>query len=148
MKIEFSNLTQEECDESALSSLADFTGVELGLHPECELSISLVDEMEMGSLHQRWMDEPGPTDVLSFPMDEMRPDSQSQGPGILGDIVLCPAFAARQADSAGHSLARELELLTTHGILHLLGFDHREEEEKNLMFTLQDELLAKWRKHR
>ena len=99
----------------------------------------------MSALHVRWMDEPGATDVLSFPMDEMKPHSSAQGPGMVGDVVLCPEFAARQAAQAGHGLQDELELLTVHGILHLLGYDHREIEEKDVMFGLQDQLLTKWR---
>jgi len=117
----------------------------MGIHRDCELSISLVDEDEMSALHVRWMDEPGATDVLSFPMDEIKPKSASQGPGMVGDIVLCPDFAARQAKEAGHSLQEELELLTVHGVLHLLGYDHRKSEEKEIMFGLQDEFLRKWR---
>jgi probable rRNA maturation factor len=109
------------------------------------LSISLVDEDEMCALHVRWMDEPGATDVLSFPMDEMKPHSAAQGPGMVGDIVLCPDFAVKQAKDAGHSLQEELELLTVHGVLHLLGYDHRESEEKKVMFGLQEEFLGKWR---
>ena len=91
------------------------------------------------------MDEPGATDVLSFPMDEMKPHSAAQGPGMVGDIVLCPDFAVQQAKDAGHSLQEELELLTVHGVLHLLGYDHRESEEKKVMFGLQEEFLEKWR---
>lgn len=145
MKIELTNLTTNDCDEVAISSLVDYSGAHLGLHPDCEISISLVDEVEMGALHERWMDEPGATDVLSFPMDEMKPNSADQGPGILGDVVLCPQFAATQAAAAGHSTQNELELLTMHGILHLLGFDHREEVEKKIMFDLQEEILSTWR---
>jgi probable rRNA maturation factor len=117
----------------------------LGIHRDSELSISLVDEEEMSALHVRWMDEPGATDVLSFPMDEMKPHSAAQGPGMVGDIVLCPDFAVKQAKDAGHSLQEELELLTVHGVLHLLGYDHRESEEKKEMFGLQEEFLGKWR---
>jgi probable rRNA maturation factor len=97
----------------------------------------------MSELHQQWMDEPGPTDVLSFPMDELRPGSESEPtpPGLLGDVVLCPEVAAAQAVVAGHSTAEELLLLTTHGILHLLGFDHAEPEEEKEMFELQRRLL-------
>lgn len=94
------------------------------------------------------MDEPGATDVLSFPMDEIKPHSASAGAGMLGDIVLCPAFASKQADEAGHSLQEELELLTVHGVLHLLGYDHRAEEEKEIMFGLQERYLRDWKVNR
>ena len=145
MNIELSNLTASNCDESRLISLADFSLLAMGIHRDSELSLSLVDEEEMSALHVRWMDEPGATDVLSFPMDEMKPHSAAQGPGMVGDVVLCPDFAARQAAQAGHALQQELELLTVHGILHLLGYDHREEIEKEVMFNLQDNLLKQWR---
>ena len=146
MKIEITNLTNEICDQNRIISLAQFAMSRMELHPDCELSISLVDEPEMSALHIQWMDEEGPTDVLSFPMDEIRPKSRAQGPGMLGDVILCPDFAAKQALEAGHSLQEELELLTVHGILHLLGFDHREAKEKMEMFSLQDSYLAEWRK--
>lgn len=145
MNIELSNLTASDCDDSRLISVAEFSLTAMGIHRESELSISLVDEDEMSALHLRWMDEPGATDVLSFPMDEIKPHSSDQGPGMVGDVVLCPDYAARQAAEAGHGLQEELELLTVHGILHLLGYDHREDEERELMFNLQGELLAKWR---
>jgi probable rRNA maturation factor len=146
MNIELSNLTRNEIDESSLIALADFALNSMGIHNDSDLSISLVDEDEMSALHVRWMDEPGATDVLSFPMDEMRPNSAANGPGMVGDIVLCPDFASRQAAQAGHSLHEELELLTVHGVLHLLGYDHRVDAEKKVMFDLQDDMLMKWRK--
>ena len=145
MNIEMVSLTKSDCDQDRLISLADFSLNAMGIHPDSELSISIVDEEEMSSLHMQWMDEPGPTDVLSFPMDEMKPYSATTGPGILGDIVICPEFAAKQARTAGHSLQEELELLTVHGVLHLLGFDHRENDERKIMFAKQDELLMGWR---
>ncbi len=145
MNIEMVSLTTSDCDQDRLISLADFSLNSMGIHPDSELSISIVDEEEMSSLHMQWMDEPGPTDVLSFPMDEMKPYSATTGPGMLGDIVLCPEFAAEQARTAGHSLQEELELLTVHGVLHLLGFDHRENDERKIMFAKQDELLMGWR---
>ena len=145
MNIEMVSLTKSDCDQDRLISLADFSLNSMGIHPDSELSISIVDEEEMSSLHMQWMDEPGPTDVLSFPMDEMKPYSATTGPGILGDIVICPEFAAKQARTAGHSLQEELELLTVHGVLHLLGFDHRENNERKIMFAKQDELLMGWR---
>ena len=145
MHIEITNLTDAPCDEKRIVSLADFALTQLGIHPDSELSISLVGEDEMSALHMQWMDEPGPTDVLSFPMDEMKPDSAHLGPGMLGDIVLCPNVAAQQAERAGHSAQDELELLTMHGVLHLLGFDHREREEEAVMFGLQDRHLSEWR---
>jgi len=145
MNIEMVTLTVSDCDQGRLISLADYSLNAMGIHPDSELSISIVDVEEMSSLHMQWMDEPGPTDVLSFPMDEMKPNSATTGPGMLGDIVLCPEFAVAQAKAAGHSLQEELELLTVHGVLHLLGFDHREITERDAMFAKQDELLIGWR---
>ena len=98
---------------------------------------------EMSDLHLQWMDEPGATDVLSFPMDEIK--LGESGPGILGDIVLCPEFAEAGASKAGTTLDEELQLLTAHGLLHLLGLDHREHAEEKAMFALQGEILREWR---
>jgi probable rRNA maturation factor len=113
------------------------------VHPQAELSVVLLDEAAMEALHRQWMDEPGPTDVLSFPMDELRPprDGEESEPGLLGDVVICPEVARRQAMAAGHSSQEEMLLLTTHGILHLLGFDHAEPAEEVEMFGLQRRLL-------
>jgi probable rRNA maturation factor len=145
MNIELTNLATAKCDEVRIKGVAQYSLERLGIHPDSELSISIVDESEMSTLHLQWMDEPGATDVLSFPMDEMKPNSAADGPGVLGDIVLCPSYAEIQAKEAGHSLQDELELLTIHGLLHLLGYDHRESEEKEIMFALQDEYLKGWR---
>src|SRR6201999_3336266 len=109
----------------------------------------LVELDVMSELHQRWLELPGPTDVMSFPMDELdatrRPDSLDDPESILGDIVLCPEFAGEQARTAGHGLAEELHLLTVHGVLHLLGYDHAEPAEEREMFTLQNRILADYR---
>ncbi len=129
--------------EQELLDLGRFVLDQLNVHPRAELTITLVDEPAMEALHGQWMDLPGPTDVMSFPMDELRPGTEddSSVEGILGDVVLCPDVARRQAADAGHSHADELLLLTTHGILHLLGFDHAEPEDEREMFDLQRVLL-------
>jgi len=145
MYIELTNLTNSNVDTSRLEALAEFSISKLGIHPDSELSISLVDEEEMSSLHMQWLNESGPTDVLSFPMDEIKPNSSTDGPGLLGDIVLCPNYAKKQAKDVGNSLQDELEILFVHGVLHLLGFDHRENAEKTAMFSRQDEILREWR---
>ncbi|WP_207457517.1 rRNA maturation RNase YbeY [Desertivibrio insolitus] len=144
MSIEISNESAIPVDEAALQRLAVYALDQLHVHPDADLAIVLVDEAAMEQLHVQWMDEPGPTDVLSFPMDELRPGTEDAvtPPGLLGDIVLCPQVAAAQAETAGHSLLEELLLLTTHGILHLLGFDHAEPEEEKEMFGLQRDLLV------
>ena len=130
-------------DELELIACARYVMEQLKVHPEAELCISLVDEAAMETLHVQWMDLPGPTDVMSFPMDELRPGRDGIPPeeGVLGDIVLCPSVAERQAAEAGHAPIEELLLLTTHGVLHLLGFDHGEPEEHREMFELQRQLL-------
>ena len=118
------------------------------IHPLAELSILLVDPAAMEQLNLQWMDSAGPTDVLAFPMDELRPgnrDDPDEDPGLLGDVVLCPVVAAKQAAVAGHSAEDELHLLCTHGILHLLGYDHAEPDEEREMFAEQARLLSAWR---
>jgi probable rRNA maturation factor len=143
MSIEINNESAIAVDEAAIQRLASYALDTLHVHPDADLAIVLVDEGAMEQLHVQWMDEPGPTDVLSFPMDELRPGTEDeQTPaGLLGDIVLCPQVAAAQAETAGHSTLDELRLLTAHGILHLLGFDHAEPEEEKEMFALQRDIL-------
>jgi probable rRNA maturation factor len=148
MSIEVLNESGAAVDEPGLMTLSRFVLDRLRIHPQAELSIRMVDEPTMAHLHEQWMDEPGPTDVLSFPMDELRPPrgpDDDPEPGLLGDVVLCPAVAERQALVAGHTTADELHLLTTHGILHLLGYDHAVPAEEREMFGLQDEILRAWR---
>ena len=143
MSIEVNNETGFAVDEAEFAALARYVLDEMHVHPQTDLSIMLVDTDVMTELHVKWMDEPGPTDVLSFPMDELRPGREGDvtPAGLLGDVVLCPEVAAQQAVTAGHSTVEELLLLTTHGILHLLGFDHAEPEEEKEMFGLQRRLL-------
>jgi probable rRNA maturation factor len=144
MTIEINNESAVSVDESRVLALASFALDSLRIHPDAELAIQFVDEEAMTELHIQWMDEPGPTDVLSFPMDELRPGNELElsAPGLLGDIVVCPQVAAKQAVTAGHEAINEILLLTTHGILHLLGYDHAEPEEEKEMFGLQREILA------
>ena len=143
MTIEVNNESGYEVDEAEVAALARYVLDQMHVHPQTDLSVLLVDVDVMTDLHVRWMDEPGPTDVLSFPMDELRPgtDGEPSPPGLLGDVVLCPHVAAQQALAAGHSTAEELLLLTVHGILHLLGYDHAEPDEEKEMFALQRTLL-------
>jgi probable rRNA maturation factor len=146
--IEIANESGDDVDELRLVALARHVLDRMSVHPAAELSILLVDEKTMSDLHERWMGEPGPTDVLAFPMDELDaptgPDSGEAGPAMLGDVVLCPVVAARQAATAGHPTEAELHLLCTHGILHLLGYDHAEPEEEKEMFELQGTILRGW----
>jgi probable rRNA maturation factor len=137
-----------DCDEARMAHLARHVLEQLRIHPQAELSVLLVDEAAMTTLHEHWMDEAGPTDVLAFPMDELRPgrDDVEPAPGLLGDVVICPQVAVRQAEAAGHATDDEVDILLTHGILHLLGYDHAEPDEAKEMFGLQDQLVAGHRK--
>lgn len=143
MSIEVNNESGVDADEAVLQRAMVYSLDQLHVHPDAELAIVLVDEAAMEQLHLQWMDEPGPTDVLSFPMDELRPgtDDAQTPAGLLGDIVLCPQVAVAQAESAGHTATEELTMLTVHGLLHLLGFDHAEPDDEKEMFGLQHELL-------
>lgn len=143
MSIEVNNESTYDIDEAALQRLSTYALDAMRIHPDADLAIVLVDEAAMEALHVQWMGEPGPTDVLSFPMDELRPgnDDQVTPAGLLGDVVLCPQVAEGQAEAAGHTTMDELLLLTTHGILHLLGFDHAEPDEEKEMFSLQRDIL-------
>ena len=143
MSVEINNESEIPVDETALQRLVSYALDQMHVHQDAELAIVLVDEAAMEQLHVQWMDEPGPTDVLSFPMDELRPGSDENitPAGLLGDIVLCPQVAIAQAETAGHSTLDELLLLTTHGLLHLLGFDHAEPDEEKEMFGIQRDIL-------
>jgi probable rRNA maturation factor len=146
--VEVANESEIAVDETELTGICRYVLAEMGINPMAELSVLCVDPDYMGVLHERWMGEKGPTDVLAFPMDELdtaRPDDPEPGPALLGDVVLCPSVAVRQARAAGHSMDDELLLLATHGVLHLLGYDHMEPEEEREMFTLQTRLLEGWR---
>ncbi len=143
MSVEINNESGVEVDESRLQRLAAFVLESLHVHPDTELGVVMVDESAIEQLHVQWMDEPGPTDVLSFPMDELRPgrvDARTPA-GLLGDVVICPQVAEVQAEAAGHDLEQEMSVLLTHGMLHLLGFDHAAPDEEAEMFGLQRDLL-------
>jgi len=139
MNIELSNESGMEVNEADIVSVAEFAMTHMGLNDDCDLAISIVDEARMSELHEEWMDLKGPTDVLSFPMDELTPHSPEAG--IVGDIVLCPQFAQAQSKNG---LDAELNLLTIHGVLHCLGFDHAESDEEKAMFELQESILSQW----
>jgi probable rRNA maturation factor len=147
MSIEVLNESGHELDAQGLSRLSRFVMDAMRVHPLAELCIKAVDEDTIATLNEQWMEKQGPTDVLAFPMDELRPGLVLEEPeeGVLGDLVLCPAVAERQAGQAGHGTEAEIELLTVHGILHLLGYDHAEPQEHEEMFGLQDRLLGEWR---
>ena len=147
VSIEVLNESGTDVDAHELSKLSRFVMDRMRVHPLAELCIKVVDEATIAELNQQWMEKEGPTDVLAFPMDELRPGLVNEEPeeGVLGDLVLCPEVAQRQGETAGHGRDAELELLTVHGILHLLGYDHADPDEHRVMFGLQDDLLAQWR---
>ena len=141
MTVDLVNRSGALIPEKEMHSLINY-GIEyMELNPECEISLTFVDVQEMEELHIKWMDEPGPTDVLSFPMDmpEKKGDVVT-----LGDIVISPAVAAAQAKSAGHSVEDEIYILATHGLLHILGYDHADPDEKKVMFALQEKIVKEW----
>lgn len=151
MNVDICNESGVEIDSDALLALIRHVLDEMRIHPLAELSVLLVDTEAMERLNLQWMDSEGPTDVLAFPMDELRPgrrDDPEEDPGLLGDVVLCPEVAARQASVAGHSPEDELHMLTTHGLLHLLGYDHADPETEREMFAEQARLLTGWRRLR
>jgi probable rRNA maturation factor len=150
VSIEVNNESGIAVDEPLIASVARYALDAMRVSPAAELCVTAVTVDTMAELHERWLDEPGPTDVMAFPMDELldesrRPDAPDLGPALLGDVVLCPEFARKQARAAGHALADELQLLTVHGVLHLLGYDHGEPEQEREMFGLQSKLLDDWR---
>jgi len=146
LTIEVLNESGRELDVTRLAALSRFVMDRMRVHPMAELCIKAVDEPTIAQLNEQWMDKQGPTDVLAFPMDELRPGLVNEEPeeGVLGDLVLCPTVAEQQAKAAGHSTTDELDLLTVHGILHLLGYDHAEPGEHKEMFGLQARLLGEW----
>jgi len=141
--VELTNESGFEVEETQIQDVLIHAMTTMRVHPSAEVAVVLVDETAMEQLHVQWMGESGPTDVLSFPMDELRPgrDGELSAEGILGDIVLCPTVAKNQATAAGHSVMEELQMLTVHGLLHLLGYDHAEPEEEAEMFGLQGSIL-------
>ena len=148
--IDLNNESGIEVDTERLIGLARFALELLRIHPQSELSILLVDSGTMSAYHEKYMDEPGPTDVPSFPMDELRAPAGDDEPplGLLGDIVLCPEVTAAQAAEHGRTPEEEADYLLIHGLLHLLGHDHAEPGEKKVMFDLNDKIIAAWTAHR
>ncbi|MCB4207543.1 rRNA maturation RNase YbeY [Arthrobacter sp. UM1] len=144
MSIEFVNETEAEADAEQMVACTRFVLDAMHLHPETDVAVTLIDPEEMARLHVEWMDLEGPTDVMSFPMDELRPGQPGSrtGAGVLGDVAICPHVAAEQAAAQGHSAQDEMLLLLTHSLLHLMGFDHDSDEAKAEMFALQDRLLT------
>ena len=142
MSVEVTNETIWDIDAKAFSDLGLWVMDQMRVSTQSDLTILFVDPDPIAELHERWMSLEGPTDVMSFPMDEPRPgDGKTTMEGVLGDLVICPWVAAQQAAAAGHSTMQEMMLLTIHGILHLLGYDHVTPEQERQMFGLQRQLL-------
>ena len=146
VSIEILNESDADIDVDHLAKLSRFVMDRLRVHPLAELCLKLVDEATIAELNEQWMGKEGPTDVLAFPMDELRPGLLDEEPeeGVLGDLMIAPTIAEKQGAAAGHGTLAEVELLTTHGILHLLGYDHAEPDEHREMFGLQAEILQEW----
>lgn len=142
MTIEVSNSSGQLVPSAAVSSLLSFALGELRLNPECDLNLGFIDDHYMTELHIKWMDEPGSTDVLSFPMDMPEVEGEIV---TLGDIMISPAFATAQALTAGHSIEHEIYILATHGLLHIIGYDHAEPDQEKIMFALQEQIVEKWK---
>jgi probable rRNA maturation factor len=143
MSIEVTNTSGQLVPADQLTSLLTFALGVLDLNPANDLSVSFVKDDYMSELHLKWMDEPGTTDVLSFPMDM---PLTSQAIVTLGDIVISPVVAQTQAQAQGHSTDHEIYILATHGLLHILGYDHADKEEEKTMFALQEKIVTDWEK--
>lgn len=142
MSVEVTNETEWIIDSKVFSDLGVWVLDQMRVSTRSDLTILFVDPEPIANLHERWMNLQGPTDVMSFPMDELRPgDGRAVVEGVLGDIVICPWVAAQQAAAAGHGTMEEMLLLTIHGILHLLGYDHHTPQQERQMFGLQRQLL-------
>ncbi len=143
MTIEVTNTSGQLVPTTEMVSLMTHAMKALDLNPECDLNISFVEDDYMTELHIKWMDEPGTTDVLSFPMD------MPEEPGevvTLGDIVISPVVAAAQALTQGHSTEHEIFILATHGLLHIIGYDHADKADEKIMFELQEKIVTDWEK--
>ncbi len=143
MTIEVTNTSGQLVPATEINSLLTFALLELVLDPECEVNVSFVDDDYMTELHIKWMDEPGTTDVLSFPMD--MPETPGEAV-TLGDIVISPVVAADQAKAQGHSIEHEIYILAVHGLLHIIGHDHADKAEEKIMFDLQEKIVRDWQK--
>ncbi|GDX21065.1 endoribonuclease YbeY [Actinomycetes bacterium] len=142
MTIEVTNSSGQLVPSAEVTSLLSFALGELRLNPECDLNLGFIDDHYMTELHIKWMDEPGSTDVLSFPMDMPEVEGEIV---TLGDIMISPTFATAQALAAGHSTEHEIYILATHGLLHIIGYDHAEPDEEKIMFALQEQIVEKWK---
>ncbi len=146
MSIEIENESGIDAPLEQILDLANFALQKMHIDAAADIEILLVNENVMESYHLDWMQESGPTDVLSQPIDGLRPGKPNAltPAGHLGMIVLCPQVAQKQAVAAKHSELKEILILVAHSILHLLGYDHVEKEDEIEMFSLQEEIVAQY----
>lgn len=143
MTVEVTNTSGQLVPATQIAALITHAMNALDLNPQCDLNIAFVDDDYMTELHIKWMDEPGTTDVLSFPMD--MPEQPGEAV-TLGDIVISPVVARAQALTQGHSTEHEIYILALHGLLHIIGYDHADKNEEKIMFELQEKIVIDWEK--
>jgi len=134
-------------DPQVLQRVAEAVLFAEGFPPEAELSITLVEDDEMASWNSRALGKSGPTDVLSFPVEPFRPGDAPapvpDGPPLLiGSVVIAPDYVRRQADEYGVGMESEIALMVAHGVLHLLGYDHQDDADADLMESRERDILA------
>jgi probable rRNA maturation factor len=137
----------EPVDLLQLRHLAELVLTEEGYPDETEVTVLLVSDEEMSSYNERFLDRTGPTDVLAFPVEELRPglvpDHDPAGPPlVIGDVIVAPAYVSRQAAETDVGFDDEMALMIAHGILHLLGYDHIDDGDAELMERREGELLS------
>ena len=133
----------EPLDLTAFERLAEFVLDREEAPVYTELSIAIVEVLEMTQLNEKYRGKEGPTDVLSFECDDLcaaEPDE----PVTLGDVVIAPEVAEAQAEEYGHTVEQELNLLLVHGVLHLLGYDHEADTDASVMQARERALLTAW----
>jgi len=147
MKVFFADEQDDPLEPEPLIALAASVLQAERLPDDTEVSITLVDRAEMTTLNGRYLKRDGPTDVLALPIEDMKPGSVPptvpDGPPLnLGDVIICPEVVASNAAAAAVEFGNELALMVVHGILHLLGYDHHEDDEAEHMEARERTLLA------
>lgn len=148
MSVFLANEQHVDVDVAGLRALAELVLSEEGYPPNTEVTILLVADGEMAGYNQRFLDQDGPTDVLAFPVEQLIPglvpDLDPHGPPLMaGDVIIAPEYVTRQAESLDVAFAEEMALMVTHGVLHLLGYDHESDFEAEMMERRERELLEK-----
>lgn len=148
MSVFLANEQSEPVNLRVLHELAELVVSEEGYPNSCEVTILLVDENEIAGYNRRFLDRTGPTDVLAFPVEQLLPgvvpeDDPHGPPLVIGDVLISPSYVKRQAGDQGISFDDEMALMVTHGILHLLGYDHDDDADAERMEQRERDLLAK-----